>query len=102
MGGGWSGGAWIPVGLLRMRFSHGGLWLLAAAWRLQSSYGYGLVEVKIPAEKMCLIAAYGVRDARPCRVALSVIDTGASGSGAVGAGDWAAGSAGAGAGSGAA
>jgi hypothetical protein len=50
--------------MLSIALSHGGLWLLEAAWRLKPSYGYGLIEVKIPAEKIGLIAAYGVRDAR--------------------------------------
>src|SRR5215510_13314274 len=63
MGRWWTGYTSISGSMLSIALSHGGLWLLAAAWRLQSSYGYGLVEVKIPAEKMCLIAAYGVRDA---------------------------------------
>jgi hypothetical protein len=49
--------------MLSIALSHGGLWLLEAAWRLKPSYGYGLIEVKIPAEKIGLIAAYGVRDA---------------------------------------
>src|SRR5215813_12524872 len=65
MGRWWTGYTSISGSMLSIALSHGGLWLLAAAWRLQSSYGYGLVEVKIPAEKMCLIAAYGVRDASP-------------------------------------
>src|SRR5580765_7763326 len=57
MGRWWTGYTSISGSMLGIALSHGGLWLLEPAWRLQPSYGYGLIEATIPSEKMHLIAA---------------------------------------------
>src|SRR5262245_38775795 len=36
--------------MLGIALSHGGLWLLDATWRLQPSYGYGLIAIKMAAD----------------------------------------------------
>ena len=42
----------ISDGMPDMAHSHGVRWLLDATWGLQSSHGYGLLEVKMPPEKI--------------------------------------------------